>query len=52
MDSMDTVVTDSDDFYTTENTSLRKSIHDFLVASAEKGKKNTYPRESESVKEY
>ena len=39
MDSMDTVVTDSDDFYTTENTSLRKSIHEFLVASAEKGKK-------------
>src|ERR1700761_1590353 len=37
--TMDTVVMDNDDMYTEENTSLRKSIHEFFAASVEKGKK-------------
>src|ERR1700761_8092854 len=39
LNTMDTVVTDNDDMYTEENTSLCKSIHEFLAASVEKGKK-------------
>src|ERR1700742_346739 len=39
LNTMDTVVTDNDDMYTEENTSLCKSIHEFFAASVEKGKK-------------
>src|SRR6201996_8723597 len=39
LNTMDTAVTDDDDMYTEENTSLRKSIHKFFAASIEKGKK-------------
>jgi peptidoglycan hydrolase CwlO-like protein len=38
VDTMDKVVTE-DDLYIENGTSLRKDIHDFLVASVEKGQK-------------